>query len=63
MLLVRDVAASARFYRDAFGVEVHQGQEIAFEVDDLEQAHARAVAAGAEVSRASTGIRTAMWSR
>ena len=49
LLLVRDVAASARFYRDAFGVEVHQGQEIAFEVDDLDQAHARAVAAGAEV--------------
>ena len=49
LLLVRDVAASARFYRDAFGVEVHQGQEIAFEVDDLDQAHVRAVAAGAEV--------------
>ena len=49
LLLVRDAAASARFYRDAFGVEVHQGQEIAFEVDDLDQAHARAVAAGAEV--------------
>src|SRR6266516_2943282 len=49
LLLVRDIAASARFYREAFGVEVHQGQEIAFEVDDLDQAHARAVAAGAEV--------------
>ena len=49
LLLVRDAAASARFYRDAFGIEVHQGQEIAFEGDDLGQAHARAVAAGAEV--------------
>ena len=51
MLFVRDVAASARFYRDAFGIEVHEGQEIAFEVDDLDEAHARAVAAGAEVVR------------
>ena len=60
MLLVRDVAASARFYRDAFGVEVHQGQEIAFEVDDLDQAHARAVAlelTGKSVSAQSYALR------
>jgi len=47
LLFVRDVGASARFYRDAFGIEVHEGQEIAFEVDDLDEAHARALAAGA----------------
>jgi predicted RNase H-like nuclease len=51
LLLVRDVAASARFYREAFDVDVHAGQEIALEVEDLDQAHARAVKAGAEVVR------------
>src|SRR5438046_92781 len=51
LLFVRDVAAAARFYRDAFGIDVHEGQEIAFEVDDLDEAHARAVGAGAEVVR------------
>ena len=49
LVFVRDVAASSKFYREAFGVEAHLGQEIAFEVDDLAQAHERAVAAGAEV--------------
>ena len=49
LVFVRDVAASTLFYREAFGVEVQQEQEIAFEVDDLDEAHARAVAAGAEV--------------
>jgi predicted RNase H-like nuclease len=48
LVAVRDVAVAARFYRDAFGVELPSG-EIAFEVDDLDEAHARAVAAGAEV--------------
>lgn len=46
-LHVRDAAAAARFYREAFGVELRQ--ELAVEVDDLGEAHARAVAAGAEV--------------
>ena len=46
---VRDFAASARFYRDAFGVELRPELEI--EVDDLGAAHAQAVAAGAEVVR------------
>jgi len=81
-LHVRDFAASAWFYREAFGVELHSGQEpephaevswregaylhlalfppspevtrnveIGFHVDELEEAHARAVAAGAEVVR------------
>jgi predicted RNase H-like nuclease/predicted enzyme related to lactoylglutathione lyase len=81
-LHVRDFAASAWFYREAFGVEFHQGQEphphaevswregaylhlalfpadagptqnaeLGFHVDDLDAAHARAVAAGAEVIR------------
>jgi predicted RNase H-like nuclease/predicted enzyme related to lactoylglutathione lyase len=81
-LHVRDVAASAWFYREAFGVEFHSGQppephaevswqegaylhlalfpadpdvtqnvEIGFHVENLETAHARAVAAGAEVVR------------
>jgi predicted RNase H-like nuclease len=46
---VRDFAASARFYREAFGVELRPELEI--EVDDLAAAHARAMAAGAEVVR------------
>jgi predicted RNase H-like nuclease/predicted enzyme related to lactoylglutathione lyase len=81
-LHVRDFAASAWFYREAFGVEFQQGQEpephaevswregaylhlalfpadagptqnaeIGFHVDDLDLAHNRAVAAGAEVVR------------
>lgn len=49
LVFARDVAASSKFYREAFGVEAHSGQEIPFEVDDLAQAHERAVAAGAEV--------------
>ena len=79
-LHVCDFAASAWFYREAFGVEFESGQapqphaeiswregaylhlalfppdpgvtenvEIGFHVDNLEEAHARAVAAGAEV--------------
>lgn len=48
-MFVRDPAAAARFYREAFGVE--PGQEIELEVDDLDEVHARAVAAGAEVVR------------
>jgi predicted RNase H-like nuclease/predicted enzyme related to lactoylglutathione lyase len=79
-LRVRDVAASAHFYREAFGIPFAAGQpprphaevswregaylhlallaqdpaatenaEIGFFVGDLEAAHARAVAAGAEV--------------
>jgi predicted RNase H-like nuclease/predicted enzyme related to lactoylglutathione lyase len=81
-LHVRDFAASAWFYREAFGVDLRSGQppephaevswhegaylhlalfppnpevtrnvEIGFHVDDLDAAHARAVAAGAEVVR------------
>ncbi|HEY3181191.1 MAG TPA: DUF429 domain-containing protein [Gaiellaceae bacterium] len=81
-LRVRNVAASAWFYREAFGVAFESGQppqphaevswkdgaylhlalfppnpgvtenvEIGFFVDDLDAAHARAVAAGAEVVR------------
>ena len=81
-LHVRDFAASAWFYREAFGVEFSQGQapephaevswregaylhlalfppdpgvsenvEVGFYVDDLDAAHTRAVAAGAEVVR------------
>jgi predicted RNase H-like nuclease/predicted enzyme related to lactoylglutathione lyase len=81
-LHARDFAASAWFYREAFGVEFKSGQppephaevswregaylhlalfppnpgvtenvQIGFHVDDLEAAHARAVAAGAEVVR------------
>ena len=81
-LHVRDFAASAWFYREAFGVEFSSGQPpephaevswregaylhlalfppdpeatrnvaLGFHVDDLEAAHARAVAAGAEVVR------------
>jgi predicted RNase H-like nuclease len=49
LVTVRDSAAAARFYREAFGVEL--SGEVAFEVDDLEEAHARAVAAGAEIVR------------
>ena len=47
LVFARDAAAAARFYREAFGIEL--GQDVAFEVDDLEGAHARAVEAGAEV--------------
>jgi predicted RNase H-like nuclease/predicted enzyme related to lactoylglutathione lyase len=81
-LRVRDVAASAWFYREAFGIALSAGEppqphaevswregaylhlalfpgdpgvtknaEIGFYVDDLEAAHGRAVAAGAEVVR------------
>jgi predicted RNase H-like nuclease len=46
---VRDFAASVRFYREAFGVELRSELEI--EVDDLGSAHARAVTSGAEVVR------------
>jgi len=48
-LRVGDPAAAARFYREAFGVEL--GTEISFDVEDLDEAHARAVASGAEVVR------------
>ena len=48
-LQVRDFAASALFYREAFGIELQL--EAAFEVEDLEEAHARALSAGAEVVR------------
>ena len=44
---VRDFAAAARFYREAFGVELRA--ELELEVESLGEAHARAVAAGAEV--------------
>src|SRR5438132_5142301 len=47
LVFARDAAAAARFYREAFGIEL--GQDVAFGVDDLEGAHARAVEAGAEV--------------
>jgi predicted RNase H-like nuclease/predicted enzyme related to lactoylglutathione lyase len=60
-LRVRDVDAAARFYRAAFDVDVLLKAEVqvvfapmgelGFVVDDLEAAHARAVAAGAQVSR------------
>lgn len=81
-LHVRDLAAAARFYREAFGIAFPEGQpprpqaevswregthlhlavfaadpdattraELGFFVDDLDAAHARAVAAGAEVAR------------
>ena len=43
--------------QEAFGVGL--GSEIAFDVDDLEEAHARAVAAGAEVVRAPSEGRAA----
>ena len=46
-LNVSDLAASAQFYREAFGVDLRAEAE--FHVDDLEEAHARAVAAGAEI--------------
>jgi len=42
-----DLAASARFYREAFGIELES--ELQVEVNDLEEAHARALAAGAEL--------------
>ncbi len=72
----KDIDASARFYREAVGVPLHQGLEyphhefswhnpyfhfaifpksttrqpvLAFAVDDVEAAHAKAVAAGAKV--------------
>ena len=57
LVFARDAAAAARFYREAFGIEL--GQDVAFEVDDLEGAHARAVEAGAEVVRAPDGGRAA----
>jgi predicted RNase H-like nuclease len=50
---VKDFAASVRFYREAFGVELRPELEI--EVDDLVAAHAQAVAAGAEVVREPHG--------
>jgi predicted RNase H-like nuclease len=46
-LRVGDPATAQRFYREAFGVEL--GSEIDLDVDDLQEAHARALAAGAEV--------------
>jgi predicted RNase H-like nuclease len=52
-LRVSDPAAAGRFYREAFGVEL--GSELAIDVDDLEDAHARALAAGAEVVREPEG--------
>jgi predicted RNase H-like nuclease/predicted enzyme related to lactoylglutathione lyase len=70
-LRVRDVAASAAFYREAFGVpfeaadlrlvllpanqDATENAEIGFEVEDIEAAHVRAVAAGAEVVRERAG--------
>ena len=62
-LRVRDAAESARFFRDAFGIELgsqpsdvrlelrtgEHGVEVGLEVEDLAAAHARAVGAGAEV--------------
>jgi predicted RNase H-like nuclease len=48
-LRVSDPAAAERFYREAFDVGL--ASEVAFEVDDLEEAHRRAVAAGAQVVR------------
>lgn len=89
-LRVRDPAASARFYREAFGVALGSGgppgaptdgaqvelalvsgdpefttnAELSFFVDNVEAAHARAVAAGAEVvrgPRAEGGSRTAIY--
>jgi predicted RNase H-like nuclease/predicted enzyme related to lactoylglutathione lyase len=70
-LRVRDVAASAAFYRNAFGIpfeaadlqlvllpsdpDVTENAEIGFVVEDIEVAHARAVAAGAEVVREQRG--------
>ena len=90
-LHVRDLDASAAFYRDAFGVSFSAGRprerggevfwredaylhlalfpaergptrnvEVGFVVDNLEAAHARAVAAGAEVLRDPSD---AMWGR
>jgi len=46
-LHARDLAASARFYREAFGIELES--ELQVDVNDLEEAHARALAAGAEL--------------
>jgi predicted RNase H-like nuclease/predicted enzyme related to lactoylglutathione lyase len=86
-LRVRDVAASAAFYRDAFGVMVGAGRaqplevsaqlalvaaetgstgnvELSFLVDDVHAAHARAVAAGAEVVHGvheEHGVRAAVY--
>jgi predicted RNase H-like nuclease/predicted enzyme related to lactoylglutathione lyase len=60
-LRVRDVDAAARFYRDAFDADLSAPAEVrvtlardgglGFVVDDLAAAHARAVAAGAQVER------------
>jgi predicted RNase H-like nuclease len=44
---VRDFAAAARFYQQAFGVELRPKLEI--DVDDLSRAHTQAVSAGAQV--------------
>jgi predicted RNase H-like nuclease/catechol 2,3-dioxygenase-like lactoylglutathione lyase family enzyme len=89
-LRVRDTAASARFYREAFGIALEPGgpprtprdgahvelalvtadakvtenAELSFFVDSVEAAHARAVAAGAEVvrgPRAERGTRSAVY--
>ncbi len=63
-LRVRDVAASARFYADAFGVsldlrpaegEATRNAELGLVVDDLGAAHMRAVAAGAVIVAAPDG--------
>jgi len=61
-LRVRDVDASVRFYREAFDADVSRQEgelrvslvtagELGFVVDDLDEAHGRAVAAGAEIVR------------
>jgi predicted RNase H-like nuclease len=64
-LQVRDAAESARFYREAFGLDLgalsgdvtlelrtgDHGVELGLVVDDLAAAHARAVTAGIEVVR------------
>jgi predicted RNase H-like nuclease/predicted enzyme related to lactoylglutathione lyase len=60
-LRVRDVDAAARFYREAFDVDVAAQANVRIEfaptgelgvvVDDLDAAHARAVGAGAQVAR------------
>jgi predicted RNase H-like nuclease/predicted enzyme related to lactoylglutathione lyase len=76
-LRVRDVERAARFYRDAFGVEPREdfallpagdvapsNAYVAFEVDDLDAAQARAVGAGAAVvqePRAEPTARTAVY--
>jgi predicted RNase H-like nuclease/predicted enzyme related to lactoylglutathione lyase len=70
-LRVRDLAASTRFYRDAFGVDgeaslpftlvaadddrATTNAHVGFLVDDLETAHARATGAGAAVVQPPSG--------